>query len=94
MQFTRSAVRAATDEAVRVGSRSEAPVAACEARARAVLAGLLGPATRDDVAVSCSVIGSPPTVRARADVELVPWLPGLPVWAYSVHSDATQEVLP
>lgn len=94
MQFTRAVVRAAADEAVRVGSRAEGPVAECEARARAVLDGLLGPGTRDDVLVSCTVSGAPPTVRARADVALVPWLPGLPVWSFEVRSAAVQEVLP
>jgi len=94
MQFTRGALHAATDEAVRAGSRADAPVAVCEARARAVLDGLLGPAARDDVDVSCALAGDPPTVRARADAALVPWLPGLPAWSFSVRSDAVQEVLP
>src|SRR4051794_1973545 len=73
MQFTRGAVRAAADEAVRVGSRSDAPVTVCKARARAVLDGLLGPAARGGVAFRCSVSGSPPAVHARADVTMVPW---------------------
>lgn len=94
MQFTRGAVRAAADEAVRVASRSDAPVTACEARARAVLDGLLGPAARDGVALTCTVSGSPPTVHARAEVTIVPWLPGLPDWRLVVRSDAAQEVLP
>ncbi len=94
MQFTRGAVRAAADEAVRVASRSDAPVAACEERARAVLDGLLGPAARGGVTLTCSVSGRPPTVRARAEVTIVPWLPGLPEWQLVVRSDAAQEVLP
>jgi hypothetical protein len=94
MQFTRGAVRSAADEAVRAGSRADAPVAVCEARARAVLEGLLGPDVRDRVAVRCVVTGAPPVVRASADVTLVPWLPGLPVWSFTVESDAVQEVLP
>jgi hypothetical protein len=94
MQFTRNAVRAATDEAVRAGSRADAPVPECEARARAVLDGLLGPAARDDVAVVCTVSGAPPSVHARAEVALVPWLPGLPAWSFAVHSAAVQELVP
>ena len=42
MTFTRGAVRAAVEEGARTGARSDDPVAACEARARAVLSGLLG----------------------------------------------------
>lgn len=94
MMFTRNAVRAAVDEAVRVGSRSDGPIAECELRARAVIDGLLGPAARRGVAVTCSASGTPLQVRARADVTIVPWLPGLPRWSYSVESAAVREVLP
>lgn len=94
MQYARHAVRAAAEEAVRAGSRSDAPVAECERRARAVLDGLLGPGLRDEVATSCAVSGAPPTVRARADATIRPWVPGLPAWTFSVRADAVQEVLP
>lgn len=94
MQLTRTAVSAAAGEAVRAGSRSDAPVAECEARARAVLDGLLGPEVRDDVRVSCAVSGAPSVVHARAEVSVTPWLPGLPVWSFAVDRDATREVLP
>lgn len=94
MQFTRQAVRAATDEAVRVGSRSDAPVAACEARAAAVLDGLLAPAAREGVRVTCAVSGSPPAVRAHADVTTAPWVVLLPAWSYRIDGHAVQEVLP
>jgi len=94
MQLTRNAVRAAVDEAVRAGSRSDGPIAECEVRARAVLEGLLGPAARRDVVVHCSESGTPRQVRARADVTIVPWLPGLPRWSYSVESAEVREVLP
>jgi hypothetical protein len=33
-------------------------------------------------------------VHARAEVTIVPWLPGLPDWRLVVRSDAAQEVLP
>lgn len=94
VQLVRGAARAATDEAARAGSRSDAPVADCEARARAVLDGLLGPAARDAVGVTCAVSGSPLSVHARADVAVVPWLAGLPAWSFVVESDAVAEVLP
>lgn len=94
MLFTRNAVRAAVDEAVRVGSRSDAPAADCEARARAVLDGLLGPASRGGVVVTCAAGGSPDVVRARAAVVLTPWWPGLPSWTYAVESAAVREALP
>ena len=63
-------------------------------QARAVIDGLLGPAARRGVAVTCSASGTPLQVRARADVTIVPWLPGLPRWSYSVESAAVREVLP
>ena len=94
MLFARNAVRAAVDEAVRVGSRSDSPTAECEARARAVLDGLLGPAARRGVSISCSTTGARGAVRARADVTLTPWWPGLPSWTYAVESAAVREVLP
>lgn len=93
MQFTREAMRISADEAVRAGSRSDAPVAACEARARAVLAGLLGPAARGDATFACDVSGTPPTVHVHGEVTMVPWLRGLPEWRVTVRSDAVQEQL-
>lgn len=92
--FTRTAVRAAVDEAVRVGSRADATVTQCEARARAVLDGLLGPVVREGIVVDCRTFGDPPTTRARAVVTVVPWLPGLPVLAFAVEASAVREVLP
>lgn len=94
VRFTRNAVRAALDEGVRAGNRSDAPVAECEARAGAVLEGLLAPAARRAVTIGCAVGGTPEVVRARATVELVPWWPGLPVWAFTLESAAVREALP
>ena len=94
LTFTRGAVRAAVEEGARVGARAEDPVAACEARARAVLRGLLGPAARDAVLVTCDVEGSPPSVRAHADGRLVPWWPGLPPIAFMTDASSAQEQLP
>jgi len=94
LAFTRGAVRAAVEEGARVGARADDPVAACEARARAVLRGLLGPAARDAVAITCGVDGSPPRVRAHADARLVPWWPGLPAFAFVTEASSVQEGLP
>lgn len=91
MQFARGALRAAADEAVRVGSRSDAPVAACEARAQAAVEGLLGRGAR--VEFTCTVSGAPPVVHARGQMTWVPWLPGLPEWPLVVRSASVQEVL-
>lgn len=94
MGFSRHAVRVAVDEAVRVGARSDRAVPDCEARAATVLRSLLGRSVREGVAVACSAGGDPPTVRARADVVLTPWWPGLPHWAFSVEAASPREVLP
>ena len=94
VQFTRGSARAAVDEAVRAGSRSDVPVATCESRARAVLDGLLGPGARAGVAVSCSTGGTAAGVHATARVVVTPWLPGLPSWSFRVDADAVREVLP
>ena len=94
MTFTRGAVRAAVEEGARTGARSDDPVAACEARARAVLSGLLGPSARSGVAVRCTVAGVPPAVRAHADGTLVPWWPGLPGLAFATDASSAREELP
>jgi hypothetical protein len=94
LTFTRGAVRAAVEEGARVGARADDPVAACEERARAVLRGLLGPAARGEVVVTCNVEGSPPTVRAHADGRLVPWWPGLPEFAFVTDASSVREELP
>ena len=94
MVFTRGAVRAAVEEGARVGARSDEPVSACEDRARAVLDGLLAPSVRQGVTIRCSVDGTPPTVRARADARLVPWWPGLPPLAFATDASSAREELP
>ena len=94
MTFTRGAVRAAVEEGARVGARSDDPVGTCEDRARAVLGGLLGPSVRAGVTIRCSVEGSPPSVRARADARLVPWWPGLPALSFATDASSTREALP
>ena len=92
--FTRGAVRAAVEEGARVGARSDDPAAACESRARAVRHGLLGPSARAGVTVQCSVVGSPPSVRAHADAQLIPWWPGIPALTFATDASSAQETLP
>jgi hypothetical protein len=92
--FTRGAVRAAVEEGARVGARADDPVAACEDRARAVLGGLLGPSVGGAVTVRCVVGGSPQSVLAHADAQLVPWWPGLPAMSFSTDAASAREMLP
>ena len=92
--FTRGAVRAAVEEGARIGARADDPVAACEDRARAVLAGLLGLSVSEAVTIQCVIDGSPPSVRAHADAQLVPWWPGLPAMVFSADASSTREALP
>lgn len=94
LQYTRQSVDAALDEAVRAGSRADAPVAVCADRARAVLAGLLGPTARRGIVVTCATTGTPPVVRARATVTRAAWLPGMPGWSDARARRAVLEVLP
>lgn len=93
MVFVRGAVRAAVEEAARVGGRSDAPVAECEARARSVLDALLAPKARRGIEVSCELDGDPPAVRARAWVTLEAWLPGFPSWSFGTEARSRREVL-
>jgi len=93
LTFTRGAVRAAVEEGARVGARADDPAAACEGRARAVLRGLLGPSARDAVEIRCVVEGDPPSVRAHADAQLVPWWPGLPAFTFDTDASSAQEDL-
>ena len=85
--------KSAAEAAVRA-LRSDDPVTACEDRARAVLRGLLGPAARDEVLVTCDVEGTPPNVRAHADGRLVPWWPGLPALGFATDASSVREELP
>jgi hypothetical protein len=94
MLFARDAVRAAVDEGARAGARADDPQRACEARARAVLDGLLAPTARSAVAVTCRGGASGAWIEARADAALDPWWPGLPAWTFTTTSTAGREVLP
>jgi hypothetical protein len=87
--YARGAVRDALDDGVRAGAPSGRPVAACEARAREVLVGLVrGPLVTADV--RCDEQDG--LVTADARVSLQSWLPMLlPDWRFSVHAVARQE---
>ena len=87
--YARGAVRDALDDGVRAGAPSSRPVAACEARAREVLSGLVrGPLVRADV--HCDAQNG--LVTADANVSLESWLPMLlPDWRFALHATAQQE---
>ena len=87
--YARGAVRAAVDEAVRAGARVDASVTQCDARARDVLADLLGRRLRSGVVVSCAErVG---VVTATADVRLPSWLAVIPDWSFTVTGTAVTE---
>lgn len=90
--YARGAVRAAVDEAARAGSRVDATPAECQARARAVLAGLIGARLRSGVEVTCSETRA--AVSARADVRLGAWLAFVPDWSFSLVGTAVKERSP
>ena len=90
--YTRAVARAAVAEGARAGARADDPAAACGARAADVLDGLLGSVARPGVSVRCAAGAT--AVRADAEVVVVPWWPGLPVWTTTVGAVARREVLP
>ncbi|HZP29989.1 MAG TPA: hypothetical protein VFC99_13625 [Acidimicrobiia bacterium] len=90
--YARGAVRAAVDEAARVGARADAGIADCRARAASTLAGLVGGRLGSGVRVRCET--TPDTVRVEADVHLAAWLPGLPDWDFTLVGRATKERVP
>ena len=87
--YARGAVRDALDDGVRAGAASSRPAAACEARAREVLSGLVrGPLVTADL--RCDATEG--LVTADAKVALASWLPMLlPDWRFSLHAVAQQE---
>ncbi|MGH9164279.1 MAG: hypothetical protein ACRDZW_02050 [Acidimicrobiales bacterium] len=91
-QYGRGAVRAALDEAARVGAPVEAGVGECEDRAAAVLGDLLGGATGRDVRVTCTE--TPTQIRASADVVFRSWLKPSPDWSFRITASARKEQVP
>jgi hypothetical protein len=91
--FVRGAARAALDEGVRFGSRAGAAAGTCEARADDVLRSLVGAALRPDVRVTCDTRNDI-VVRARAEVRVASWWPGVPDWEFTLQARSARERIP
>jgi hypothetical protein len=87
--YVRGVARAAIDEAVRSSAVFDATADDCRRRAAAVLDGVVSPGT---VRVTCRDDGD--TVRARAEVVLAGWIPGIPTWTMVLEGEMTKERLP
>ena len=87
--YARGVVRSAVDEGARAGAAIDASAADCAQRADAVIGNLLGGAAGRAAHVSCREIGG--VMRARADVSLPGWLPGVPTWSFRLDGTVTKE---
>ena len=88
--YARGAVRAAIDEGARAGAPVDVSVAECDRRANDALDDLLGGRMRSGVQVEC--VDNFGTVRARADVVVAGWIPGIvPDWAFTLTASAVKE---
>ena len=88
--YARGAVRAAIDEGARSGAPVDSSVAECERRADDALDDLLGGRMRSAVHVGC--VENSGTVRARADVVIAGWIPGVvPDWSFTLTATAVKE---
>lgn len=87
--YARGAVRDALDDGVRAGVPRSASAAACEARAREVVTGLVrGPLI--EARVRCEQSGA--FMTAEADVSLRSWLPMLiPDWDMTLRAVALRD---
>jgi hypothetical protein len=85
-QYGRGVVRAALDEGVRVGSRSQAPAQWCQVRADEMVNDLLAGEMEDGVTLRCAETAD--VVEAHAVVVFEGWLPTMPDWAFSLHASA------
>jgi hypothetical protein len=87
--YARGAIRDALDEGVRAALPVDETVAACEQRARDVIAALVrGPVA--DADVECREDGA--WIVAEADVSLESWLPMLvPDWRMHLRAEALRE---
>jgi hypothetical protein len=93
--YARGVVRAAVDEGARTGGRLDATQADCEGRAADVLDDLLAGGLGDDVRVTCRDGREPDVVRARAEVVLHGWIPGLtPDWSFTLEAQSVKERSP
>jgi hypothetical protein len=91
-QYGHGAVRAAVDQAARVGSRASATETACEARAQEALDTLLGGPMGDDITITCTDNGE--YVTATATGTFQGWLDIVPDWSWTVEATATKERAP
>jgi hypothetical protein len=88
--YARGAVRAAIDEGARAGAPVDSSVVECERRANDALDDLLGGRMRSAVRVGC--VDNFGTVRARADVVVGGWIPGVvPDWSFTLTATAVKE---
>jgi len=87
--YVRGVARAAIDEAARSGAVLDATTDDCRRRARDVLDGVVAPGS---VRVTCSEDGG--TVRARAEIVLEGWIPGIPTWTMVLEGEMVKERLP
>lgn len=93
--YARGVVRAAVDEGARTGGRVGASAAECEARATDVVDDLLGGGLGTGVRVGCREDGRDEVMRARADVVLGGWLPGvMPDWSFTLEAQSVKERAP
>lgn len=93
--YARGVVRAAVDEGARAGGRFGASAAECEARAGEVLGDLLAGGLGSGVRLSCSEDPASDVMRARADVVLRGWLPGvMPDWSFTLEAQSVKERAP
>lgn len=93
--YARGVVRAAVDEGARAGGRFGASTAECEARAGDVLGDLLGGGLGAGVRVGCADDGADDVMRARAEVVLRGWIPGvIPDWSFSLEAQSVRERMP
>jgi len=93
--YARGVVRAAVDEGARAGGRFGASAADCEARATDVVADLLGGGLGTGVRVGCHEDDGDEVMRARADVVLRGWLPGvMPDWSFTLDAQSVKERAP
>jgi Flp pilus assembly protein TadG len=88
-QYGKGVVRSALDEGARAGSRANATVSDCEARATEVLVSLLGGSLGTGVIVSCSDDGV--RVIASATVHFDGWFGSVTDYDASLTASATKE---
>jgi hypothetical protein len=90
--YGRMVIRSAVDEGVRAGSRVDAGVSVCEARANDVLSDLIGGPLGSGISVGCGLSGG--QLIAQANATLDSPLPGIPSWSFSMGARAVQEERP